>query len=58
MTKQSENMSKVKNIVLVHGFWTDASSYSQVIPTTKPHRSIYKNKRALFGLQKQAYKRF
>lgn len=26
-------MSKVKNIVLVHGFWTDASSYNQVIPT-------------------------
>jgi pimeloyl-ACP methyl ester carboxylesterase len=26
-------MSAVKNIVLVHGFWTDASSYNQVIPT-------------------------
>lgn len=26
-------MSEVKNIVLVHGFWTDASSYNQVIPT-------------------------
>jgi pimeloyl-ACP methyl ester carboxylesterase len=26
-------MSEVKNIVLVHGFWTDASSYSQLIPT-------------------------
>ncbi|MBD2104517.1 alpha/beta fold hydrolase [Leptolyngbya sp. FACHB-261] len=26
-------MSEVKSIVLVHGFWTDASSYSQVIPT-------------------------
>ncbi len=26
-------MSKIKNIVLVHGFWTDASSYSQVIST-------------------------
>lgn len=24
-------MSKVKNILLVHGFWTDASSYSAVI---------------------------
>ncbi|WP_009633855.1 alpha/beta fold hydrolase [Synechocystis sp. PCC 7509] len=26
-------MSKIKNIVLVHGFWTDASSYSKVIST-------------------------
>lgn len=26
-------MSAVKNIVLVHGFWADASSYNQVIPT-------------------------
>lgn len=26
-------MSKIKNIVLVHGFWADASCYSQVIPT-------------------------
>ena len=26
-------MAKVKNIVLVHGFWTDASSYSEVIST-------------------------
>ena len=26
-------MSKVKNIVLVHGFWTDASCYSQIITT-------------------------
>lgn len=26
-------MSKVKNIVLVHGFWADASSYREVIPT-------------------------
>lgn len=24
-------MSRVKNIVLVHGFWSDASSYSQII---------------------------
>lgn len=26
-------MNEVKTIVLVHGFWTDASSYSQVIST-------------------------
>jgi pimeloyl-ACP methyl ester carboxylesterase len=26
-------MSKVKNIILVHGFWADASSYSEIIPT-------------------------
>ncbi len=26
-------MSNVKNIVLVHGFWTDASSYSEIIST-------------------------
>ena len=26
-------MSKIKNIVLVHGFWADASSYSEIIPT-------------------------
>lgn len=26
-------MTEVKNIVLVHGFWTDASIYSHVIPT-------------------------
>lgn len=26
-------MSKVKNIVLVHGFWADGSSYSEIIPT-------------------------
>lgn len=26
-------MSKIKNVVLVHGFWADGSSYSQIIPT-------------------------
>jgi pimeloyl-ACP methyl ester carboxylesterase len=26
-------MSKVKNIVLVHGFWADGSCYSEIIPT-------------------------
>lgn len=26
-------MSKVRNVVLVHGFWADGSSYSQIIPT-------------------------
>lgn len=26
-------MNQVKNIVLVHGFWTDASIYNQIIPT-------------------------
>jgi pimeloyl-ACP methyl ester carboxylesterase len=26
-------MSKVKNVVLVHGFWADGSSYSQIIST-------------------------
>jgi pimeloyl-ACP methyl ester carboxylesterase len=25
-------MSEVKNILLVHGFWTDASCYSDIIP--------------------------
>lgn len=25
-------MSKVKNIVLVHGFWADGSCYSEIIP--------------------------
>jgi pimeloyl-ACP methyl ester carboxylesterase len=25
-------MSKIKNIVLVHGFWTDGSSYRNIIP--------------------------
>ncbi|WP_413160399.1 alpha/beta fold hydrolase [Capilliphycus salinus ALCB114379] len=25
-------MSKIKNIVLVHGFWADGSSYSEIIP--------------------------
>lgn len=26
-------MSKVKNIILVHGFWADGSCYSEIIPT-------------------------
>lgn len=26
-------MSQIKNIVLVHGFWADASSYGEIIPT-------------------------
>ncbi|MGQ4647285.1 alpha/beta fold hydrolase [Lyngbya aestuarii] len=26
-------MSKIKNIVLVHGFWSDGSSYSEIIST-------------------------
>lgn len=26
-------MSKVKNILLVHGFWADGSCYSEIIPT-------------------------
>jgi pimeloyl-ACP methyl ester carboxylesterase len=26
-------MSEVKNILLVHGFWTDGSCYSEIIPT-------------------------
>ncbi|MBW4579887.1 MAG: alpha/beta hydrolase [Tildeniella nuda ZEHNDER 1965/U140] len=26
-------MSKVKNVVLVHGFWADGSCYSEIIPT-------------------------
>jgi pimeloyl-ACP methyl ester carboxylesterase len=26
-------MSKIKNIILVHGFWTDGSCYSEIIPT-------------------------